>query len=68
MNQLLAVLDLTWDLSVKLHRKSHDPLGRYHMGLGEKTASRCGPWSNRQEGGGETCVVGAALKAPEVTC
>ena len=24
----------------KLHRKSHDQIGRYHMGLGEKTASQ----------------------------
>ena len=26
----------------KLHRKSHDQVGRYHMGLGEKTASLVG--------------------------
>ena len=42
--QLLAGVDLLapWDLivgRVKLYRKSHDQIGRYRMGLGEKTAS-----------------------------
>ena len=37
-----AGADLPGDLiisHVKLYRKSHDQIGRYHMGLGEKTAS-----------------------------
>ena len=45
VNQLLAGADLPWDLivgRVKLYRKSHDLIGRYRMGLGEKTASRTG--------------------------
>ena len=39
MNQLLARADLPWTLivgRVKLYRKSHDQIGRYRMGLGEK--------------------------------
>ena len=43
MNQLLAGAGLPWDLivgRVKLYRKSHDQIGWYRMGLGEKTASR----------------------------
>ena len=49
MNQLLAGADLPWDLIVgriKLYRKSHDQIGRYRMGLGEKTASRY--WGERE--------------------
>ena len=40
MNQLLAGADLPGDLivgRVKFYRKSHDQIGRYRMGLGEKT-------------------------------
>ena len=29
---------------VKFYRKSHDQIGRYRMGLGEKTASRGYIW------------------------
>jgi len=42
-SQLLAGADLPWDLivgHVKLYWKSHDQIGRYRLGLGEKTASR----------------------------
>ena len=55
MNQLLAGADLPVDLivgRVKLYRKSHDQIGRYRMGLGEKTASH---------------IIGASLSEPHTS-